>query len=195
MCTAYVTSVMEDFYAKQEQLLQGRRPAMDDGFMHTYHGLKVRIHNLPQRVVNLLSGAVIVAQIQSLRCHRQLHSTIRNVTGMAARYVETELWTQLLGPMLDDLDRFVWRGIIVGRPLATLPPFSHIDAFAEKTVDLTDSHEYVGVIGFSYKDIKDLGRAVYDQDFDFAQAMDIPALLLNVQQLTPLENVKGYYYC
>lgn len=94
---------------------------------------------------------------------------------MSARYAEIELWTQIVGPILCDLDRFVWRGVIVGRPLGGQKPFSHIDIFAEKTEDLTDVHEHVEVIGLSRQDIVELGRAVYDEDFDLAEAMDIPA--------------------
>ncbi|KZV96165.1 hypothetical protein EXIGLDRAFT_833798 [Exidia glandulosa HHB12029] len=160
-CTKFLAEVIEEFYVTHDALLAGNRPGKDDPFLHTYPGLKFVLSERGYRLFVAVDNYT---------------APFSQVAGTAARYTDIEIWTQILGPILEDLDRFVWRGCITGLDLGPhVRPFSSLPLFKEATQDLTDLSDYVNTIGFTYQEVEDLSRAIYAEDFNLAQEMNIGA--------------------
>lgn len=86
-------------------------------------------------------------------------------------WLESSIWTIILGPMLRDVGGFIWRGLITGDDLGDFNAFRHRELFCQKTEDLTDSPQHADTIGFSYDDVLELGRAVIGAQFRVADAL------------------------
>ncbi|KZV91355.1 hypothetical protein EXIGLDRAFT_769998 [Exidia glandulosa HHB12029] len=154
-CTTFVKDVIASFYEANTNVLRSRRPPADDTWRHTYSGLKTLDHRLFVAFDNYTTP-------------------FEHVSGTATFYLEFELWALIVGPVLEDLGFFVWRGFITGRPLGNFIPLTNRAMFREKTIDLTHRPDLLDIIGFSLDDVRHLGHAVTgDPDFDLTVALSI----------------------
>ncbi|KZV83337.1 hypothetical protein EXIGLDRAFT_754451 [Exidia glandulosa HHB12029] len=159
-CTTFVKDLIASFYEANKDVLRSRRPPADDAWRHTYSGLK----NLLQTLNYRLSVAF-----------DNYTAPFERVSGTATFYLEFELCALIVGPVLEDLGYFVWRGFITGRPLGNILPLTNRAMFREKTIDLTHRPDLLDIIGFSLDDVRHLGHAVTgDRNFDLTAALSIP---------------------
>lgn len=74
--------------------------------------------------------------------------------------------------MMGDVGGFVWRGLMTGLDSGNLMPYERYPEFRASTEDLTGSVDVAGLIGFSYDDVVNIGRAT---GIDLAANMNLGA--------------------
>lgn len=116
------------------------------------------------------------------RCGYSVFLAVDNYTapfaalqGYARLDCEYEIWVNILGPLLSERGRFIWRGLITGLDLDDFVPFAgdRYACFQQLTEDLTHVPAFTDTIGFSYQDIADLGHVIVGNDVDLAARMNV----------------------